>query len=517
MRIIFVLFLFCFTFTSFACDRPINNKKVVLYVGFHGGNEEIKGAIEGACKRGERLVAIPDISYMKDLEKFKEQTGYNKSKTTIMKAYNAAQKCYAQQGNCVKEVQDYESKLAAFTKAQGDLNSWENEHKEKGTSLEIITKKLEDFKANGTHLSSLILSGHDGGGHFYGDTDGITKEQILSLASKYPDEMNNMSSLLLMGCWSAVPKEVDEWKTAFPRLKIVGGFVGSAPAVERPAGGHFIADLLSSESKIGNNKDQNAVKNLLGSVRDLKTVTAGVYVDTTKSGCNNVTENKNQYYFVSPALNETEIGEDLVGLHPYKSTASSEAELQCRVYSAQFDWKTIDSYFMGDKEPDNTPELKSLYSSLRNHEHCFTNHFVQTFHSPDQVLFLRFFPGVKQNFAKYFDKEMKDSMEEINNLLKTATNPDTKRAVEEYLKNPLTSESIAKMNRREILNAISKLDQIQWYAYSVRMPLSRKLSALANIHLYRLECMDPTWHEYIEGATLAPPTCNDSGGWGFHL
>jgi hypothetical protein len=45
-----------------ACSRPVDPKKVVLMLAFNPGSEEEKGAIEGACARGERLVILPTIS-----------------------------------------------------------------------------------------------------------------------------------------------------------------------------------------------------------------------------------------------------------------------------------------------------------------------------------------------------------------------------------------------------------------------------------------------------------------------
>lgn len=505
---IFSILASFFAQSIFACDRPIDEKKVVIYMGFHGGGEEIKGAIEGACLRGEQLVTIPDMKYLKDFEKQKSKLNYNKFQAAAIKAYSTYLGCVNKKNpSCDSESKAYEKKANELEAVNEHFRKWVDEHADKREFLAVLTEQLQTLKSKNAHVSSLILSGHDGAGHFYGDSTGITKEQIFALTNKYPKEIGSMSSVLLMGCWSSVPKEVDEWKTAFPALKIIGGFVGSAPSSERPEAAHFISDILSNESKVGKNSTQSSVKNVIDSIRDLKMVTSGVYIDNSKSGCSGIMDNKNQFYYVSPALNENEVDTKLVGLHPYTSTASSEAELQCRMFAAQYAWDTLDSYFSGDKEPENTPELRSLYSSLRNHDHCISKGYIQPRYNSEQVLFLRFFKDMKKNFVKYFDKQLQEAASAINKIDKNKLSFSAQNALEKYLKNPLTSNSILKMNRKEVLDAISNLNNLTWNIGGEIDSKSRKLVELANRFLYRMDCMDPTWHEYIEGEKLIQPQC----------
>ena len=141
---------------------------------------------------------------------------------------------------------------------------------------------LDKLKASKASVDSLIISGHDGGGGFWGDFGRLNKEQVFELANDYPGQFKYTTSIMLMGCWTAVSDEVEQWKVNLPSLKVVAGFGGSAPSAAQAAGGDYIAGILKNTPRFRGASEQSVMQ-ILKSIPDINYITAAVYVDTSKA------------------------------------------------------------------------------------------------------------------------------------------------------------------------------------------------------------------------------------------
>lgn len=497
MKILLAALVLSFAATEVeaACNRRVDPKKVVIMMAFNSVGAEEQGAIDGACARGETLVIIP-----KRTEAFRRQEA----------ARNAAQ------GRMNILANEYTRCQTDACRTQVETRFGQIRNDEEQPSLDYkgdLQNFLEQSRANGIKVSSVILSGHDGGGHYYGDYGETTMAEISTIASENQAVFSNTTSLLLMGCWSATPDQVEQWRSIFPRVRVMGGFVGSAPSSTRAAAGTYISGLLRGEKNLLPQSSRAQVQAMINTVQHMNMVTAGVYIQPV---CEDPTGRSPAYYYISPANDPSEMPEGMKpGLNSMATPDSLEASCM-RAFGGEnfrgtFDWNALTQYYQGDREPENNPELRGLYSFLRNNQNCFTAEHSTSPYSPDQVLMLRFFQDTKKNFNKYFKNDLEEMYRDLDAIIEASTNPRLKERYKKHQR--LVGDSLLGMTRKQTLENVSGLQGIYDLAFRDRGRTSNDAKVIATMqkidqHLYRLQCLPATWHEYNEGETLAPPACN---------
>ncbi len=116
-------------------------------------------------------------------------------------------------------------------------------------------------------VSSVMVSGHhvkedkDHPSQFYGDFGNVSVNGFLD-AFKDFSARNNVSSIYLLGCRSAIPQDLGGvWKTAFPNANYIVGYENTGFLKDNPGGHAFIRKALASEKSILASKTtQEAVK-----------------------------------------------------------------------------------------------------------------------------------------------------------------------------------------------------------------------------------------------------------------
>jgi hypothetical protein len=515
MNKILILFLSLFvsSLNCFAECNP-NSKKVVIYMGFHGSDVELKGA-ESACKRGERVVTVPTEDYFREYTKQSFQV--DSIQTQLERASRAATACsdkFFNSDAAALHCKILDNKTVELSHKEGALytafSDWQKKNPLKPTEIEL-KDALENLKTQNASVSSLIVSGHDGGGHFYGDLGSIQKEDIFDLAGKYPQQFANTKSVLLMGCWSTVPDQVEAWKANIPSLKVVAGFGGSAPSAVQKAGGEYIAGVLNVQDSFTGSTEKQAMERLK-SIVDINAITAAVFIDPSKV-CTAVP--KSSYYALFAQNENDDNGKYKAGMNKYTFRTEEEIKADCLAFAGNSAfWNKLDNYISGRTEPSNTYRLTDLYDTMRHHEECFDKHLIEPGRfDPGGVLMLRFFQDVKKNFGKYFKQDIADAYDELDlAVLNGKLGP---KLEDDILKMPrLTEDSLSKYTRAQTLDAISSLEKVvsDLKAKNIDLPGARRLVGLADTHLYALKCLDDTWHAYDENEKLIPPTCNPGPG-----
>lgn len=371
---------------------------------------------------------------------------------------------------------------------------------------------LTGASSRGANVSSMIVSGHDGGGEYYGDYGETSVSELSEKINQHRDVFDETSSLLLMGCWTAPPDQVNLWRVLFPNLRMIGGFVGSAPRSTRIAAGTFVEDTLVAERNLPANAGMNQINQLVRSIEHFNMLTASLYINPT--AC----MGSSPYYALSPANSSDEIPYGMQrGLN--RLPGQSEREVACqRLFGAEgltgtYDWNTIIQYYHGDVEPENNQELRGLYSFLRNNNDCFAEGLTNAAVSADQALMLRFWGDVKKNFDKYFGNEIDAMYRDLEALLQQTNVPYLTERFRDHRR--LQEETLAGLSRAQTLSEISYLtrlvDELSWNNYNSPLlnhdaPIRQTMRKLDE-HLYRLQCLPGEWHDYSEDEVLPAPTC----------
>lgn len=395
----FYLILICISAigSANACQNEIDPKRVVLFIDANTSIMEIDAAKEAACARGETFKLIP-YSY----EKAKEMGDAN-SNLVYLTTLTSNNKCsYGDKKNTPK--------CKSLNKRKDAANKLYREMVKNNTekvSTASVDNAIKDIAADDVAITSIVTSGHDGGGNIYGKSGRIGKEAILkSLKEAYSDKpglLAQLSSVLMWGCYTTKPNEVTRWKEELPDLKILAGFHGSGPSNTKPASSTFMKELLIEEQNLVNQADGKRLKRAISKLGHIDYTLAGVYVENK---CQ-----KDYYYSNEKKKGTTALNNRFTRFEKRMSCNSATIkEKLARIESE------IKSYFDGDlKVPENTRSgaLRSLYAEARDYAHCIDQSSVL---NGDRVGMLLFYQGVKENFDRVFKKEITAALKEYNNL-----------------------------------------------------------------------------------------------------
>jgi hypothetical protein len=373
------------------CPNKINPSKVMLFVDANFGDPEIAAAEKAACKRGERLEVVPKA--------WKQYTSYQKATEVAITALtacttkypNAQRSMWGSNGNKTKTECDVQ--MQAYQAASTKMREFTSKQKPVPEQLKERMEELSKEKTK-VKLTNVSISGHDGGGHFGGQKGDISRDEVAKIMAEFP-EMNDVQSLLLLGCYTGVQNEVAAWKGIFPKVKIIGGYDGSAPASSRVQGHNYITNILTKEKallalKNKTNIDQD-VKRMIGNLGELN---SAVYIDLA---CK---EEDDEFYYASKLdrkfnkLNLNDCQKALVELEKFKPYYN-------QLYSGEIEPPTETS----------AGETRKLYDKIRTNEHCLNSDdmFGSNSMNSNGAFNLLFWHGVKKNFAKFYDKDMKEA------------------------------------------------------------------------------------------------------------
>ena len=359
------------------CNKKIDPNKVILFIDTNNSELEIATTEKAACARGERLVVVP--------KNYKEYIKLTSASIAIGKKI---EKCVATKGDCSSLQQE-------GSKVYKEIESLKKASK----SIKSQTKAaLDEIKGSGGKLQNLTISGHDGGGHFGGFKGDFGRYDLAQMMKEY-QEINEVKSVLLLGCYTGVPKEVIEWKHIFPDVKIIAGYDGSAPLSDKPAGHQYIADILLKEKSLLKNAEQKKLQSYAKqNIQGLTQMNAAMYLL-----CNDGT-NEGEFYYGS--LKEGK------NFRPFdiKECENKKSEIEALI-------SKVNQYYSGELEiPKNTAsgELRQLYNEARRIEHC--GEILQMDLNLNTVFNLLFNEGVKQNFANFYKSDLEEAEKMLGDL-----------------------------------------------------------------------------------------------------
>ncbi len=376
MKNIILLTGVLFSTSVLACANKVDPSKVILFVDTNNSELEIGTAQKAACARGETLKVVP--------KNYLEYGAYSRKMEAVAKKIQAA-KCTDNSAPGCAEL------YKAYEKSYTDLNDFRQ--KQKSTAIQV-KEALEEVKKGKGKLQHVAISGHDGGGHFSGNKGSFGRTELAAMMTDYAD-INDVKSLLLLGCYTGTQHEVMAWKTIFPQTKLIGGYDGSAPLADRPQGHQYIMDILLKEKQLVKQADEKKLQSYVdANIKGLTNLNAGMYVQ-----CSDGTSEQNYYYGSKKQrkFEKVQLDECINKAPELREVASS-----------------YQKYLSGELAvPADTQggALRQLYNKARTYEHCgdITGVFIDV----NGIFNLLFYEGVKQSFANFY----KDDLTEVEKYL----------------------------------------------------------------------------------------------------
>ncbi len=294
-----------------------------------------------------------------------------------------------------------------------------------------LTEKLDELKANNqqTKISSMILSGHNGNGHFAGTSGSISYAGLQKVLESHPELNDSVKSLYLWGCYTSTPGSIiNNWKPTFKNLDVIIGYDGVAPANDKLAGHIYLTDALIKEKRMTSAKTDKELKSIFNNLAHVKNVHASMCKgDTYVSNKKMASLQK-----MIEQCNQTE--------------AAKWAEVyECYMYGRQPispDNQDLDC----SDVPSNTSnsKLRDMYNHLQDTAHC--DDMIRSFggRNRDQVIRLIFNKNVLKN---YFENN-KTCVNEVNSFLKDSGSL-----------NQIDMQNWPKLKRSEILRQTSEINE----------------------------------------------------------
>lgn len=455
MKYFLLSLLISSSYASASCQDTIKSNKYILFIDTNESEIEIATASIAACERGEKLLVVP--------KNYKEYGVLTQDFTKTEKNYLACSKrSFNLPGSCQKESDNY-------TKAREKLYAFQGSQPSTDKATEEVLKEISAKKGT---LSSLIISGHDGGGTFGGTKGEIKREDLKQIMKKYED-VNDVSTLMLLGCYTGVQQEIIEWKNIFPEARMIAGYDDSAPLSDKPAGHQFITELLTKEKMLLEQADQKRIQDFTrANLRSLGQLNAAVYLDCEEN------QKGEEYYYTSKNRSQS--------FALYGNSACKGKEKEFDDILAQ-----MGLYDSGKKEPPTDTargELRQIYIKARNLEHC--GQYFKKRLNLNNIFNLLFYEGVKKNFAAYYGSDLAQADKVIKELVAKYPN---------YLKGLWTpnAENLSKHSRKELLANIHRIHGILAKS-DISQEHKRVLSWLADVTTHHLQhFQNPfSWHEY---------------------
>ncbi|MCM2351578.1 MAG: hypothetical protein NDI69_16260 [Bacteriovoracaceae bacterium] len=371
--------IFSFTLLSLSpllaqanCNKKIDPSKVMLFVDTNNSELEIITSQKAACERGERLVVVP--KNYKDYKKYTDKL--IETEKRIRKCLNtkAADACKEED----KHYSNANSELAAFKQSQPSIRTG-------------ISEAMAEIKATNGKLQVFTVSGHDGGGSFGGNKGDFSRYELAEIMKEHQD-INETTSILLLGCYTGVQNEIYAWKSIFPSARMIAGYDGSAPLADRPQGHQYITDLLLKEKELLKNSDEKKLMSFAqNNIKSLNQLHAAMYVNC---------EDDTEFYYGSDGTKKN--------FKAFNTKECLEKKDEIKALA-----KEVDKYQLGILEPplNTQAELRQLYNKARRYEHCLQ--LTETELNVSNLFNLLFYQGVKESFASYY----KDDLSKAESIL----------------------------------------------------------------------------------------------------
>ena len=348
------------------CNKPVDPKKVILFIDTNNSEPEIATAQKAACSRGEKLVVVP-----------KNYQEYSRYTAAIESASRAISRCTS---NC-------EPLQTRFNEAYQNLETFKSSQK---STRDATKEALDELKAQNAKLKTFMISGHDGGGSFGGSKGSFSRHELSTLMKDYED-INEVQSLMLLGCYTGVQKEIIEWKNIFKDARLIAGYDGSAPLSDKPLGHQYISEILLKEPQLLAQADQKRLQAYArANIKSLFQMNTAMYLSCGPE------EGGSEFYYASKAKTKQ--------FTPYDINECMKKGDEIDALAAK-----ISLYESGELEPPtntSSGELRQLYNQSRALEHCVE--ILGRGPNVNNVFNLLFYEGVKKNFGKFYESDLAD-------------------------------------------------------------------------------------------------------------
>lgn len=273
------------------------------------------------------------------------------------------------------------------TAANPDDEVEEIEHE---VNAKTVRAAIRGYALEGRKFDTIIISGHDGSGEFYGANENrFSAADLQSIMREQPAFAANVTSVALWGCYSTPTHECEtDWlRQVGPNVKLAAGFTREAPTAAQQGNGQLLREFCQKRSLGVNAQSQDEFCSFFDGLSRASNFSIGVCTQTglaTRRGKSCIDSYENLHRRCDKYLSD-----------PKYSVAARTA-----MYG-----KFLAATEPGFAEPppdDNNSTLSKYYNDIHEWYHCQRDAKTKMgidLPDPLQILRLTAFSDFRKNFA----------------------------------------------------------------------------------------------------------------------
>lgn len=299
-------------------------------------------------------------------------------------------------------------------------NLLSNQHKK--LTPAVLDDYLSQLDQQGVSIDTIVISGHDGSGHYFGEnSDAILSSDLRKLTAKHPSLSNSLTNMALWGCYGTNDNACENFwmRRISPNIKSTIGFTVQSPDNKQPRNWSMLQDYCLKRNQISNAENSQEVTDLLRGLDNGRAVNTWNVGICYKNGVcsfdyDKVGEKRQNCFHTYEELHERckEFDPDSKLLDTFEEyMAASDDEHKEPPPDGD------DEYTVNERSSANAGKLRSYYNQLQDWRHC-----AEEFASdrpgyemplPAQVIRLVKFQTLKTNFGRIESRQIS----EYNHLL----------------------------------------------------------------------------------------------------
>ena len=251
-----------------------------------------------------------------------------------------------------------------------------------------IKSALTDSDTRNVNVTSIIISGHNDGGMFFGEAGGIRDADLFSVISSHKSSMN-ASSFYGWGCYTTTKENARMAKESVPSLKVIVGFDNRSPSQSFSGDLQYLQYVMRKEAVAKAIATPAQAKKFIEAIPHKGAMTPALLLDT-KAGIlyatpTQITKFANLNNDCTPAVLSRAV----------ELTKTYEKYRDSRGAGYEDVPKDLENGF-----------LRKFYTTLRKYSHCAAFASMKlTGVDPNLVIPLVLYHEVQSNFGTYYDQD----------------------------------------------------------------------------------------------------------------
>jgi hypothetical protein len=121
-----------------------------------------------------------------------------------------------------------------------------------------LEKLIGEREAQGKSFDSIVISGHDGSGHFFGQSGDLVASDLAAIVERHPKLKDSLTGMALWGCYTSNANASENYwmKNISPNIKSTIGFTLQSPDNTRPGNWALLQDYCQKREQIADASTQ---------------------------------------------------------------------------------------------------------------------------------------------------------------------------------------------------------------------------------------------------------------------